>query len=208
MLLDFDAIYKEWDLDIHGVVHVGAHLGEEAQIYDGLGINKVVWVDANPDVMSKLHVNVDPYHHLCINALLSDEDKEEVKFNVTNYDGMSSSVFEFGTHPQFSPDTVVEQIKYLPATTLDNLAAVYNFDGCDMLNIDTEGSELMILKGGIKTLPQFQLLYLEVRTDNVYDGAPLVDEMDAFLSPDFERVSTGMVDGQGWGDAIYMRMAQ
>lgn len=204
MLLDLPDLVAKFDLRISGVLHVGAHLGEEAATYDSLGIKKVIWIDGNPDVIGKLHQVVDPYNHLVLQALITDEDGQVVRFNVTNYDGMSSSVYEFGTHPQFSPDTVVEGHYNLPTKTLDSLSEVYDFSGCNMANIDIEGAGLLALKGATRLMGQFDYLYLEVQTENVYDGAPLLDEMDSYLQ-DFELVETGMVDGQGWGDSLWLR---
>jgi FkbM family methyltransferase len=202
--LDLNDLVKKFDLDIRGVLHVGAHLGEEAALYDSLGIKKVIWIDGNPDVMDKLHAVVDPYEHLVLQALISDQEGVVVPFNITNYDGMSSSIYEFGTHPNFSPDTVVESTYNLPTKTLDSLAEVYNFNDCNMANIDIEGAGLLALKGATGLMDQFDYLYLEVQTENVYDGAPLLGEIDTYLH-DFNRVETGMVDGQGWGDALYLR---
>lgn len=175
-------------------------------MYDSLGIKKVIWIDGNPDVMRKLHQVVDPYGHLVLQALVTDVEGEVVRFNVTNYDGMSSSVYEFGTHRQFSPDTVVEAIYQLPTKTLNSLSEVYDFSGCNMVNIDIEGAALLALKGATGLMHQFDYLYLEVQTENVFDGAALLPEVEAYL-PDFQIVETGMVPGQGWGDCLMIRKA-
>ena len=45
MLLDFEKILKEYDMRISGVLHVGAHFGEEYLSYIDNGISKVVFIE-------------------------------------------------------------------------------------------------------------------------------------------------------------------
>lgn len=209
MLLDFRTIVPKFDLRVTGVIHVGAHLAEEALIYNELGINKVVWIEANPAVLVKICSVIDPLKQELVHALITDTVGETYQFNVTNYDGMSSSIYNWGTHTQFSPDTVVESTIELTSTTLDHL--FFETDHrcligpeVNLLNIDIEGAGLLALYGAPKLLEQIDYLYLEVQTDNVYDGAPLLDEIQEFLT-EFTLVELGMVEGQGWGDALFTR---
>lgn len=211
MLLNLRDIYARHNLHITGVIHVGAHLAEEAQTYHDLGIEKVIWIEANPEVIPKIHAEVDRFGHSIINALVMDGEHDDVPFHVTNYDGMSSSIYEWGTHTLFSPDTIHVNTLYLHATSLDKLAETNDFSGCNMLYMDIEGAELLALQGARRLMHRFDYLYLEIRTDNVYVGAPLVDEVDRYVS-EFARVETGMSDpavqgwaDNGWGDALYIR---
>ena len=98
-----------------------------------------------------------------INALVTDHRQQLVPFHVTNYEGMSSSVYKFGTHSQFSPDTIVERTLELPSTPLDHLNDEYNFEGCNMFNIDIEGAGLLALKGATHLLKQMDIIYMEVK---------------------------------------------
>lgn len=208
MLLDFRQLHAEYcSIGISGVVHVGAHLGEEAELYDSLGIKKVIWIEANPDVLPKILKVIAPYsgQHL-LHALVLDREMQNVAFNVTNYDGMSSSVLPWGTHTNFSPDTVIDHTIVLNSTTLDLLASGGIFADCNMLNIDIEGAGLLALQGATKLLQQIDHLYLEVQTESVYLGGAMLHEYLEFL-PDFEQLALGMVEGQGWGD-LYLRRKQ
>ena len=162
------------------------------------------WIEANPEVLPILQINLAGYvHQHIIRALVLDTELPSVPFHITNYDGMSSSVFEWGTHTSFAPDTIRVKTIDLPATTLDALDEIHNFNGCNMLNIDIEGAGLLALKGATHLLRQMDVLYLEIQTENVYDGAPLLGEVSTFLDEaGFELVDVGMVDGQGWGDCV------
>src|SRR4051812_25253949 len=106
MLIDLGVLVERYDMQVHGVLHVGAHLGEEAAQYAALGV-PVWWVEANRAVVPKLVANLSPWpdQHVIV-ALVTDQDDSDAEFHVTNYDGMSSSIFEFDRHPLYSPDTV------------------------------------------------------------------------------------------------------
>lgn len=205
MLLNLDELIVKYGMEIEGVLHVGAHLAEEAPIYAAAGIENVWWIEANPDVIGKVRAAANRPTQV-IQALVLDGVRANVQFNVTNYDGMSSSIYEWGTHTSFSPDTVVDHVIYLNSTTVDQLVEAYDIAGINLLNIDVEGANLEVLLGSTELLRKTKYIYIEVQTENVYDGAPLVGEVDSYLNGwGFDRVETGIVEGQGWGDALYIR---
>lgn len=205
MLLDLERIAEQRELKITGVLHVGAHLAEEAKMYDRMGIFPVYWVEGNPDNIPAIKQAVHKYDGIVIQALITDKDRRPTTFHITNYDSMSSSILEFGTHPQFSPDTVFVDHRELESRTLDSLWKEWKqFPDVNFLNMDLQGAELLALKGALRLLPQLDYIYTEVNVDEVYKGCALMDELDSFLF-DYERVETGLVPRQGWGDALYVR---
>lgn len=204
MLLDLTDLVERYEMDVTGVLHLGAHLGEEAQMYSRLfpGV-PVWWVEANPHVITKVRSITDLFGQRLIQACVYSQDDVELEFKVTNYDGMSSSIFEFGTHPQFSPDTVfVDRVKLL-SRTVDSLVAEYGIKA-NFLNMDLQGAELHALLGAKDFLGSVDYINTEVNSDEVYQGCCKIDELDELLN-DFERMETSWVPGQGWGDAMYRR---
>ena len=162
------------------------------------------WVEANPGVFDKIRAALIPYpNQLLIEALVTDVDGSERRFNVTNYDGMSSSVLEFGTHPTFSPDTVWVDHLMLATRTLDSLVAEHAIDA-NMLVMDLQGAEGLALKGAQGLIPQLDFVYSEINTAEVYIGCAKVEELDAML-PDFRRVETTPTP-HGWGDGFWCRL--
>src|SRR5690349_6324751 len=103
MLLDLKVLVKKYDLKLKGVLHVGAHLAEEAALYAALGISNVWWIEGNADNIPPIRAEVS-WHgddEKIVLALIGDEDGKEVTFNNTIHDSMSSSLLEFGTHSTF-----------------------------------------------------------------------------------------------------------
>jgi hypothetical protein len=120
---------------------------------------------------------------------------------------MSSSIFEFGTHPTFSPEIHFEQHLQLPTTTLDTLADIYTFTNANFLNMDIQGAELLALRGAKRLLnEQIDYVMCEVNREEVYIGCAKVEELDELLAEyRFDRVETSWVPNQGWGDALYIK---
>ena len=206
MLLDFRALHQKYGMKITGVIHAGAHTGEEAPIYDELGIREVFWIEANPKLIPELTANVQRFGHVVIEALLLDRGGEVIPFNVTNVNGMSSSVFEFGTHPTFSPEIRFVDRILLTSHTIDELAFAHNFGNVNMLSMDLQGAEGLVLAGAIHMLPRFDVVMSEVNQAEVYVGCTQIGELDQMLgSQGLKRVETYWVPDQGWGDALWVR---
>jgi len=187
------------------VLHIGAHLGEEAAIYDAQGVTDVVWVEGNPDLIAQLTENVVPYGHTVIEGLVSETDGTPVDFNIAN-NGYSSSLLELGTHTTAHPDVFFTETKHLVANRLDTLLERANVDLArfNYLCLDLQGAELMCLRGAPNVLSAVDYIYTEINEDELYVGCARVPDLDAFLSA-FRRVETEMAEGKGWGEALYVR---
>ena len=78
----------------------------------------------------------------------------------------------------------------------------------DLLNIDTQGYEMEVLKGSRKLLSQgIKYIILEVNKKELYEGCPLVKDIDNFLKKfGFVRTDTHYwMDSYSWGDAFYIK---
>lgn len=204
MLMSLPELVDAYDMKISGILHVGAHLAEEAPTYRDLGIDNVWWIEANPRVAGVLQEILAPYDHHLISALVYEVDGEQLEFKITNHDGMSSSILEFGTHPTFSPDTVFVERVTLPTSTIDTLVGSWLIEDVNFLNMDLQGAELHALKGASKTLDSIEYIMTEVNKAEVYVGCARIEQLDDILDS-FDRVETYWVGDQGWGDALYVR---
>lgn len=206
MLIPFHEILSQYKPKIGGIVHIGAHECEELNDYVNNGIphEKIMWFEAQKELVEKtkkLHPKTNIYH-----AVLSDVDNQSRNFIVTN-NYMSSSLLELKEHLKEHPH--VYEIKRYPILTITFKTFIeknkidltdYNF-----LNIDIQGHELAVLKGMGLYLDQFDYIYTEVNTKELYSECSLLDDMDDFLNQhNFQRVNIRMTD-HGWGDAFYLK---
>lgn len=209
MLIPTKRLVDEFGVRPSGVLHVGAHLAEEAADYDRHRFGHVWWVEANPSLIDPLKRVVGRTarmraNHSVIQALIGEHEGGSATLRITN-NGMSSSVLPFGTHATEHPEvTMTGEEVTLPIRTIDMLA-IENDIRADFLNVDVQGYELAALRGAVRFLADVRWVFAEVNEAEVYVGCPLVGEIDEYLAAHgFERVLTHMTP-HGWGDALYSR---
>lgn len=193
--------------DVHGILHLGAHKGEEADAYDReipwADRPRVVWVEANPAVIPALNRNVAhrPGHSV-IEAVI-DETVREVTFHEAS-NGQSSSVLPLGTHATEHPDVTYVDEWQVTTTTVDLLVEQHRLDGINMLCADLQGYEDRALRGATQFLAHIDWAYLEVNRKPLYETAGLVGEVSALL-PGFKSRASAWTR-HGWGDMFFGRI--
>lgn len=202
MLLSFTGLRKKYNMDVKGIIHVGAHYGEEISEYIENGIQDIVLFEPLSecfDVLAQkvmnLNANIEG-HQVALGSApgtatmyLSDNEKQ------------SSSILKPKVHLTHHPHVKFNGTEEVEVDLLDNFDTKdYNF-----LNMDVQGYELEVLKGATETLKRVDYVYCEVNRDEVYEGNAYVEELDEFLSSyGMERVETSW-EGQIWGDALYIK---
>ncbi len=184
-----------------GVLHIGAHICEEKQLYNDNGINDddILWIEANSDLINPEQKNI-------LNAVISDKNDETVNFIITN-NIQSSSILELYKHLEEHPDVIEIERRQLKTITLNSLYENNNipYDRYDFINMDIQGAELKALKGADKILPYIKAIYTEVSTKELYKNCVLLPELDEFLEKNgFKRIIINMTPNY-WGDALYIK---
>jgi FkbM family methyltransferase len=209
MLLPLHHLIDTYALDIRGIVHVGASLGQEINQYNDAGIEDVIWIEADPEIYSALCERLKPYpHSRCFQACISNQDGLPVQFKVTSNQGQSSSILNLKEHAIFYPNIVVVREVQLQTVTLDTLlqqegievSGKYNF-----LNMDIQGAELLAMQGMTKNLHKFRYVYLEVNKRELYEGCALEEEVDNYLKESHFKPVESKWRPAGWGDKFYIR---
>ena len=208
MLTSYPELIKKYSLDIKGVIHLGASKGQEVAEYVANGAENIILVEAIPSIYYQLVDNTKSYNNvICINECLSDNDGEEIEFNVANNEGQSSSILEFDQHTKEHPSVMfVDKLK-LSTRRMDSILFErgIDMDNYNYLSIDLQGAELMALKGMGVCLRNIDYIYCEVSDRPMYKDQPLIGDIDSFLECfGFERKEVWMTP-HGWGDAIYIK---
>jgi len=144
----FSEFLKKNNVHSNGVLHLGAHLGEEAEEYDKLGIKNVIWIEGNPEIFHELEKNIAKYEgHQAHNLLISDKDAQEVKFNITN-NTQASSILTAKLLGDYYRDITVTKTKVLKTQTVDTLFREQSLEPekYDLLYMDLQGAELLALR--------------------------------------------------------------
>jgi FkbM family methyltransferase len=207
MLLSLPELIKKYSLRISGVIHVGAHFGEEVPEYAHAGIKNIILIEPCAPAYRKMENKFAGHHHILMyNCACAAVDGEATMFTETANHGQSNSLLQPMRHLQHYPDIQfkgTEQVKVLRLDTL--MASVANESRYNMLNIDVQGAEGAVIIGGRYTLDHIDYVYTEVNDDaaQLYKNATKVSELDQLLK-EFTRVETSWTQ-QGWGDALYIR---
>lgn len=204
MLIPMHSVVAMCGKPITGVIHAGAHLGEEAAWYHTAKISDVLWIEGNPGLIDELTRRVERYGsgHRVVNTLVGASSGEAVLHVANN--GQSSSVLPFGTHSEKHPEVHFTGDVVVGMRTIDDVAEENGAVGYNFMNLDLQGYELEALKGATRVLELTDYVYTEVNVDELYIGCARLGELDEFLEG-FERVSTSMAGATGWGDALYCR---
>jgi len=202
MLLNLDSLKEKYDLKIKGVLHIGAHIGQEFQTYERLGIKNVMFFEPLKNTFNILKENVGD-KAILVNTALGNLEGEVEMFTETINEGQSSSVLEPDYHLVQHPTIQFNGKEKVKITKLDNFIkenSKYNF-----INIDVQGYELEVFKGGSEFLNSVDYVMTEVNRAELYKGCAQIGEIDNYLSGyGFQRVETTW-DGGTWGDAFYVK---
>ncbi len=203
MLLDFDRLINKYDMNVTGIIHIGAHYGEEYKIYIKYdSIKEMNFFEPDPDSFKVLYENIKDDSRVRIyNIALGPEECFKTFYKSSNQ-GESSSLLKPLIHLRQYPHIKFEESDEIRVEKLDNF---YFSDFSNLINIDVQGFELEVFKGGTETLRKIDYIIAEVNRDQVYENCCMVTELDSFLSKyGFERAETTW-DGGTWGDAFYIK---
>lgn len=201
-----------------GVVHVGGYEGEEVDSYLATGCERVVLVEANPE------------HAAALRARFAAEPRVTVlEYAVTDAVGTADLHVNASRSGATGASSVLALKRFRDVGTLRETATVsvetisldvlYDRHGLDpvehdLLVLDIQGAEGMALRGAAAILPRLRAVLCEVALVELYEDAPLEDEIVRTLKVcGFERLDTlyyELVDVQNarnvaWGDALFVR---
>jgi FkbM family methyltransferase len=205
-LMNFDNLVKKYNLNISGVIHIGAHYGDEVFEYIDNGIQNITLFEPLSENFSILernlknvNANIDAYQ-----VALGSKEKTS-KMYISSNDAQSSSLLKPKEHlNQYSYITFEQSDEEVEVKTLDS----FNIQNANFINIDVQGYELEVFNGAKETLKKIDYIHSEVNVDEMYENNAFIDELDKFLSDyNFERVETYWPDSSklGWGDAFYIK---
>jgi len=204
MLLDFNNIVTKYNMKINGVLHIGAHYGEEHGLYRFNDIENIVYFEPLKNNFEVLKSRVEN-DAILYNIALSQENKEVEMFVETANNGQSSSILEPVLHLSQYPGIVFNKKETVQMKRLDDifesLDKIYNF-----INIDVQGYELEVFKGAKKTLEKIDYIITEINRDEVYKNCAKIDELCEFLS-EFGFVLVEQIwNGGTWGDGLFIKV--
>ena len=201
MILDLKGLHKKYNMNVVGVIHIGAHHGHENKTYEELEYGNRMFFEPLRNSFKILSNNVKG--HTLHNVALGPEPTVTEMFVEVANQGQSSSLLKPKLHLKQYPSITFNHKEKVTVETLDRMMQgerSYNF-----INMDVQGYELEVLKGATETLPNIDYLMCEVNNAELYEGCCLIEDLDEHLSQfEFDRVETNWQGGT-WGDAFYIK---
>lgn len=208
--LDLSQLFERYGITVAGLIHLGAHEGEELADYARLGSFPVTLIEAHPDTYRRLAAKVAAMEDVFpVHAAVTDRDGP-VTFHISGY-AECNSVLPVATLGAIMPGAAEQGTIEVAGRSLDSLAAEWREQGhkaasANVLVCDIQGAELLALQGASSFLPQLDAVVLEVSFDELYEGCGQVEEIDQIMADaGFARVATASVQHWSWGDALYVR---
>jgi FkbM family methyltransferase len=171
-----------------GLIHVGASIGQERNLYARFNLD-AIWVEPIPAAYAKLLANLAGFpKQRGYQYLLTDREGQEYEFLLSGEEGMCSSILPYGKIRDANPD---QRHWYVydgsMKVTSSTLAAMVKKESIDIKNfqtliIDTQGSELYVLRGAIELFPHIHFIKVEVPDYEGYEGCCTVKDMNEFMN--------------------------
>lgn len=202
--------------NITGIIHVGAHRGEELDSYYNLGAKNLIMIEPNPEVFQEMQdlisnrnydIDIKTFMIACDNKI-SEEDLHLIYGPDAGYmvgnKGCSSFLKPISNRlKEWYKNTI--KVKTISLDTLfedNNLI----FKDYQFLNIDVQGAELRVLEGAQKVLQNVNYINIEVTWNNFdYENNSTLAEVENFISSlGFTMVKLEKMTSD-WGDALFKR---
>lgn len=205
MLLDFLNLIKKYNLNINGIIHIGAHHGQEYALYEKQNIKNILFFEPLKNNFNKLQENLIYKDVILVNKALGSDNKKIVMNVETSNNSQSCSILKPKIHLQQYPNIVFDKTEEVEMITLDSYFTDNNIKKYNFINIDVQGYELEVFKGSKDTLNFIDYIICEVNRAELYENCANIYELDQYLnSYRFKRVETSW-NGITWGDAFYVK---
>lgn len=194
--MDWPRLLADNDIEPRGVVHVGAHEGQEVPLYQELGFRSIILVEADPTLVARLRSRHENTNDITI-----------LPFAVGA---------ETGCLPLYR---VLRDTQYNSLLEPINLGSVQKFEvpiwplrkwvssltPVNVLVVDTQGSELQVLDGA--DLNGIEMIVIEVGTKAKYEGQPMREDVESYMEAHGWRMVHEWPHGPRaiWFDQVYVK---
>ncbi len=199
--------YQQFGVPRKGLIHIGAHQAEELPVYKALRLPHVLWVEANPKLAKPLDERIKKHAASRLAIFAASDTNGTAELNTPLLQPNVASLLPLKEMIRINPDSKQQEKVTVQTKRLDDvLASVGQEDTYNVMVLDIQGAELQALKGAVKTLAHVDAIVTEVNYGALYEGAGLIQMLDAFLSQHgFTRVDTMTTFSNLEGDALYLK---
>lgn len=199
--------------NLKGVLHVGAHMGEEVPAYIEWGFDPIYLVEANPEILPALSSKFEGQGVHIIPVAVGEENGT-VQFTVhrTAKGSMESAgILPLDRLGEIVPVFNSDDTYTVPMVTIDHLAQERR--SIDLLTLDIQGAEMHALRGAKRFLSDVSFVICEVNLISNYKDCALERDIDEFMAAaGFTKrlaIYHELYDQNGrfpaWGECLWQR---
>jgi FkbM family methyltransferase len=187
-----------------GIIHVGAHIGEEIGFYKELGFAKILLFEPLTEPFGKIPVCEGVYK---VNCALGSTNETLVMNVADNFE--SSSILKPSHHLVAHPDVKFVGEESVSVKRLDDWFETNEFalsmNDFSCMVLDAQGYEGKIVLGATETLKRMDVVYSEVSVQDLYHENTHMNYLDYQLNRyNLNRKET-WISYSGSGEAIYIK---
>ncbi len=195
---------RKFGIEIRGVIHVGAHKGQEIPYYEKLS-GPVKYFEAVPRFVEETRGNIKTPNITVYEACCSDVEGEDVEFNIASHAGAASSMLEIPDEDWCAP-----AISYVDkfSTKTRRLESLLDEQGdgqaCNLIAIDAQGADLKVIKGLGGYLKFIDGIYVEIADKPLYKGGATLRDIYSYLDHNGFFLTELVAENLDWGDAFFI----
>ena len=206
------------DIPRKGVVHVGAHQGEEVPVFRRFGFRDVLLIEANPQHASTLQARFasDPGVAVVASAIGDRTGTADLLLHRSRRGGTeSASLFPMQALQEIVPTITTASAIQVPITTLDDILGLRaeGMDRYNLLVVDVQGAESLVFRGARAFVDGCDAIVTEVNLVPLYAGgkleAELLEELRAMGFEPRHGVYHELYQGErrfpAWGELLLVR---
>jgi len=206
-LLVIEDLKNKYNVDIRGVIYIGAHKGEDVDEYAKCGVEKFILIEPIPYNCDEMKRKWGDNPNIQIYEYAMSDTNGQAEFYVTNHT-MSSSLLKLEYHKVIEPN--VKEVETINVTTkrFETFVEENNIDMKDynFVSIDVQGAEMFVFRGFGDLFRHIDYILSEVNRAELYKGCVQEDELNNFLgSKGFVKKEENFVV-PSWGDVFYERV--
>ena len=189
------------------IVEAGAHIGSDTCEMSKVWPKGVIHAfEPIPEIFKKLKQNTKGYKNIITYPLaLSNQTGTAEIFVSSGSSNGSSSLLAPKEHLAEHPDVLFDNKIKINTITLDDWASTNKVSHVDFLWLDMQGYELTALKSGEAILKTTDTIYMEVFLKQLYEGAPLYQEVRDWLEGRGFKVEKEEMDWDSVGNVLFVR---
>lgn len=179
-------------LDINTVIDIGANVGQfSVLIHEILPECAIYAFEPLNECYKKLREKMSEISRFTAYNLALGDTEGVLEFFSNYYSPSSSALPMADLHKQNFPFTEQAELIQVKLTTLDSAAQNIELLDNILINIDVQGYEDKVIRGGVTTIRRAKILIIEISFRPLYDGQPLFSDIyDSLISEGFDYMGS------------------